>query len=513
MKKIFSFLTAILFVGSMWAADGDKHDFAQSLQQLLNGGASIASINIAEQSYPVKEVIVSYRYNNTKTDAVTMEVKVAGSSWGTFNVNGTDKSYYTESFTGDAIKGAIAIDFTNNTTAATKCGTFYVDKVTLVEGVSTTPEITVDPTSWDFGDVELDAIGSDDTKNILKSIALTGANLTDDVQISVETTGGGAIFFINGYRSTATLTPEEGSIDYELIAIASTATEGEFAGTITISSKAETPEFDDVVIDLAINVVAPIEVTGVELDKDAITLEIGQTQTLTATVLPAEATNKAVTWESSDETVATVVDGVVTAIAPGDATITCKSVAKPTLFATCAVSAKVHEITPGKYDDILLANSLWGTSYTSSTTSTSANALDLSGTTNDIEIGLTNGTSTSMYITNDGTRAYSGYTLTFSVPTGYNLTKITFTKASKWGLVNDDLNSDKDEWTGKANNVAFTFSGRTDFTTVSVTFEKSVPTAVENTDASVKAVKTIVNGQLLIEKNGRVYNAFGQTVK
>ena len=39
------------------------------------------------------------------------------------------------------------------------------------------------------------------------------------------------------------------------------------------------------------------------------------------------------------------------------------------------------------------------------------------------------------------------------------------------------------------------------------------PTAVENTDAAVKAVKRIVNGQLFIEKNGVLYNAQGTIVK
>ena len=132
-------LLCALIVGSLssWADDGDKHDFTQSLQQLLNNNATISSINIAQQDYPVKEVIVSYRYNNTKTDAVTMEVNVGNSSWGTFNVNGTGSNYFTTSFEGNPTIGGISISFTNNTGSGTGHGTFYVNKVQLVEGAST----------------------------------------------------------------------------------------------------------------------------------------------------------------------------------------------------------------------------------------------------------------------------------------------------------------------------------------------------------------------------------------
>ena len=114
--------------------EDDTHDFSQSLEQLLNNNATIASINIAQQSYPVKKVTVSYRYNNTITDAVTMEVRVGGTSWGTFDVNGTGKNYSTQDFEGQSTTGAISITFTNNTGSGTGHGTFYVNNVTLTEG-------------------------------------------------------------------------------------------------------------------------------------------------------------------------------------------------------------------------------------------------------------------------------------------------------------------------------------------------------------------------------------------
>lgn len=64
-------------------------------------------------------------------------------------------------------------------------------------------------------------------------------------------------------------------------------------------------------------------VTGVSLNKDTITLGIGQTEQLQATVLPPYAFDTTVSWSSSDETVATVnASGLVTAISNGSATIT-----------------------------------------------------------------------------------------------------------------------------------------------------------------------------------------------
>ena len=49
-----------------------------------------------------------------------------------------------------------------------------------------------------------------------------------------------------------------------------------------------------------------ISVTGVKLNKAELSLEKGKTETLTATIEPSTATNKSVTWESSNTAVATV---------------------------------------------------------------------------------------------------------------------------------------------------------------------------------------------------------------
>jgi uncharacterized protein YjdB len=71
--------------------------------------------------------------------------------------------------------------------------------------------------------------------------------------------------------------------------------------------------------------VTALDVTSVALNKTALALHVTDTETLTAIITPDDATNPAVTWSSDKEAVATVVDGVVTAIAAGTATITVTS--------------------------------------------------------------------------------------------------------------------------------------------------------------------------------------------
>ncbi|MBQ9704664.1 MAG: Ig domain-containing protein [Paludibacteraceae bacterium] len=80
-----------------------------------------------------------------------------------------------------------------------------------------------------------------------------------------------------------------------------------------------------------------VAVTGVTLSQTEATLNVDETLTLTATVLPDDATDKTVTWTSSDETIATVVDGVVTAVAAGTATITVTTT-DGSFTATCTIT-------------------------------------------------------------------------------------------------------------------------------------------------------------------------------
>ncbi len=87
----------------------------------------------------------------------------------------------------------------------------------------------------------------------------------------------------------------------------------------------------------------PVAVDGVTIDESSITLVVGGNQTLVATVTPADADDKSVTWSSSNSSVAIVTDGVVTAVSPGTATITVTTV-DGGYTATCQVTVEAAEV-------------------------------------------------------------------------------------------------------------------------------------------------------------------------
>ena len=85
----------------------------------------------------------------------------------------------------------------------------------------------------------------------------------------------------------------------------------------------------------------PVE--SVTLDKDAVELTEGADITLTATVNPSNATNKNISWTSSDNAIATVENGKVTAVKAGTATITVKT-EDGNKTATCAVTVNKKKV-------------------------------------------------------------------------------------------------------------------------------------------------------------------------
>ena len=118
--------------------------------------------------------------------------------------------------------------------------------------------------------------------------------------------------------------------------------DGTFNFTVTATNDygSDSKEFT-----LTIDQQGTIHVTSVSLDKTSLELTEGGTDTLTATITPNNATNKNVTWESSNTSVATVdANGLVTAVSAGTATITVTT-ADGGFTATCEVTVKPAEYT------------------------------------------------------------------------------------------------------------------------------------------------------------------------
>ena len=88
-----------------------------------------------------------------------------------------------------------------------------------------------------------------------------------------------------------------------------------------------------------------VAVSGISLDKPALSLVVGDTEVLTAAVMPADATDKTVTWTSSDTAVATVENGIVTAKKAGTAVVIATTSNGKTAFCTVTVSVPTVDVT------------------------------------------------------------------------------------------------------------------------------------------------------------------------
>lgn len=86
-----------------------------------------------------------------------------------------------------------------------------------------------------------------------------------------------------------------------------------------------------------VDVKEPTKVSSIELSETEATMEVGEELTITASILPDDANNKSVNWTSDNTDVAIVVDGVITAVSPGECNITCASTDGSNVSAVCHI--------------------------------------------------------------------------------------------------------------------------------------------------------------------------------
>ena len=158
------------------------------------------------------------------------------------------------------------------------------------------------------------------------SVTATGSNLTYQWQ---QSTDGSAWANISGATSSS-YTTQAATMDMDGWQYRCVVTDG---NSNSVTSQAAT---------LTVTA-ATVSVTGVSLDKTELSLTVGDTETLTATVAPDNATDKTVTWTSSNSTVATVdQNGVVTAVARGTAVITATAADGSGASASCTVTVSSY---------------------------------------------------------------------------------------------------------------------------------------------------------------------------
>ena len=234
--------------------------------------------------------------------------------------------------------------------------------VTLEPGQTTTLVVTVHPAdatdktvSWTNSDDTVISLDSNGKIKALKEGTATVAAIVGDKSASCAVTVAKSVTPVTSVtldkstlslekgqsaKLTATVSPSDAtdktvtwnSSDYSIVSVDQ---EGNLkalkGGTATITAKAGEKSAS-----CRVTVVTPVE--GVSLDRSSLTLEVGQSSVLVATVEPDDATDKSVSWTSSDILVVTV-DGAgkVTALKKGSATITASAGGKS---ATCSVTVR-----------------------------------------------------------------------------------------------------------------------------------------------------------------------------
>lgn len=166
---------------------------------------------------------------------------------------------------------------------------------------------------------------------IVTAPAITTESLPDGTAgqsytATLEATGNNITWSASGLPAGLTLDADTGAIT------GTPTTDGQFQVTVTATNSV-----GNIDRTYTLNIKpATVSVTGLKLDKDSLTLQENGRDILTATVEPADATNKAVTWASNDNNIATVSEGgTVTAINAGTATITATAADGSGISASC----------------------------------------------------------------------------------------------------------------------------------------------------------------------------------
>ena len=278
---------------------------------------------------------------------------------------------------------------------------------------------------------------------------------------------------------------------------------------------------------VTINVVASIvHVTGVSLDitEQEFTLGGTVTETLTATVSPNDASDKSISWESDKPAIVSVTDNgdgtaEIEALTEGTATITVTTV-DGSYTATCDVTVNPNPnhmyFWFSKAGDAEAANVINNEDDFFSSLPSGSSGITGSITIDGIKYDVTQRSS--------NTTANVQFTIPAN-KSGKLYAVIQGSSGRSIILKKGDTTVESITWENSVASHDFAAVGSGTYTVTSsgnvgwgmlavkVCDNPGPGTAIDNTDASVKAVKVLRDGQLFIEKNGHVYDAFGTCVK
>ena len=296
-----------------------------------NTAGSVTSVaaTLTVQSIPVASVTLnkntlSLVVDDTETLTATVEPK-----------NATDQT-----LTWSSDKPEIA-KVENGVVTAVASGTATITATANGgSGISATCEVTVEPKTYTIqvapAELTFDAVQVGDAQPAAQTVTITN---TGNQTVTLNPPS--AANFQVGELSKTKLQPGE-TATFTVQPKAGLAV-GEYAEALTVSNQ----NAGEVTLTLTFKV-NPVPVTGLTLDKNTLALFAGDSATLTAAVTPENATNKTLTWASSNTAVATVdQSGKVTAVAPGTAAITVTTNDGSGKVASCpvTVTAKTYALT------------------------------------------------------------------------------------------------------------------------------------------------------------------------
>ena len=323
-------------------------------EKVGNGTATLTNMNISGDVY----------VNGGGDNSVVFEnCSISGNIYAQ-KTSGEQVALKFDKNTADKLKGSVVVEGNGALLKNKDAGSTATLKKVVVK---TEKPVTVDANVTDMqvttANDQLTVNGTVDKLQADKAVIVKGNGTiyekTDNVQISVSVTGVSLdkteIVLVEGSSQTLTATVEPTnatnknvtwSSDHEAVATVDqngTVTARNGGQAIITVTTADGSKTATCTVNVRVHIGVPVQSVG--LNKTELALEVGKTGTLEAIVEPSDATNKNVTWSSSNPEFATVDNGVVTAVSAGEAiiTVTTEDGAKT---ATCKVTVNASQTVP-----------------------------------------------------------------------------------------------------------------------------------------------------------------------